>query len=46
MFARRLQMQGRLAQDMAATLEQVPEPEGVAVVIESIHVCMMMRGLS
>ncbi len=46
MFARRLQVQERLTNDVAQTLEEVLRPKGVAVVVESIHLCMMMRGVS
>jgi GTP cyclohydrolase I len=45
MFARRLQVQERLTVQIAETLEQVLEPRGVAVVVEAIHLCMMMRGV-
>jgi GTP cyclohydrolase I len=45
MFARRLQVQERLTTQVAETLEQVLHPKGVAVVVESIHLCMMMRGV-
>jgi GTP cyclohydrolase I len=45
MFARRLQVQERLTTQVAETLEQVLRPKGVAVVIESMHLCMMMRGV-
>jgi GTP cyclohydrolase I len=45
MFARRLQVQERLTMQIAKTLESVLQPKGVAVVIESIHLCMMMRGV-
>jgi len=45
MFARRLQVQERLTTQVAETLEQVLRPKGVAVVVESIHLCMMMRGV-
>jgi GTP cyclohydrolase I len=45
MFARRLQVQERFTTQIAETLEDVLEPKGVAVVIEAIHLCMMMRGV-
>jgi GTP cyclohydrolase I len=45
MFAKRLQVQERLTMNVAETLETVLQPKGVAVVIESIHLCMMMRGV-
>ncbi len=44
-FARRLQVQERLTQDVADTLEKYLEPRGVAVVAEGYHLCMMMRGV-
>ncbi len=46
MFARRLQVQERLTSDIAGTLEEILRPKGVAVVLEAIHLCMMMRGVS
>ena len=46
MYARRLQVQERLTSEVAETLESVLQPKGVAVVVESIHLCMMMRGVS
>jgi GTP cyclohydrolase I len=46
MFARRLQVQERLTVEIAQTLERVLQPKGVAVVVEAIHLCMMMRGVS
>jgi GTP cyclohydrolase I len=45
MFARRLQVQERLTMQVASTLEQVLAPKGVGVVVESKHLCMMMRGV-
>jgi len=45
MFAKRLQVQERLTMEVAETLERVLHPKGVAVVIEAIHLCMMMRGV-
>jgi GTP cyclohydrolase I len=45
MFARRLQVQERLTQQIAGALECAVNPQGVAVVIEASHLCMMMRGV-
>ena len=45
MFARRLQIQERLTQQIAQSLEQVLDPLGVGVVCEARHFCMMMRGV-
>jgi GTP cyclohydrolase IA len=45
MFARRLQVQERLTVQIADTIEQVLRPRGVAVVAESMHLCMVMRGV-
>ncbi len=45
MFARRLQLQERLTQDVAQSLEDVLDPLGVGVVCEARHFCMMMRGV-
>ena len=44
-FARRLQVQERLANQVADALEEVLDPLGVAVVMEASHFCMMMRGV-
>jgi len=45
MFARRLQVQERMTRQIANTLFEVLNPEGVAVVCEGKHMCMMMRGV-
>ena len=44
-FARRLQVQERMTQQIAETLQQYLQPQGVAVVTEASHMCMMMRGV-
>jgi GTP cyclohydrolase I len=45
LYARRLQMQERLTRQVAEALEEVLAPDGVAVVMEGYHLCMMMRGV-
>jgi len=45
MFARRLQVQERLTQEVAETIQSVLDPRGVAVVCQARHFCMMMRGV-
>lgn len=45
MFARRLQVQERLGQQICDALESVLKPKGIGVVIEAEHFCMMMRGV-
>ena len=45
MFARRLQVQERLGQQICDALEKTLKPKGIGVVIECNHLCMMMRGV-
>lgn len=44
-FAKRLQVQERMTQEIADTLEKYLQPRGVAIVAEGYHMCMMMRGV-
>jgi GTP cyclohydrolase I len=44
-FARRLQIQERLTQEVAQTIQEVVNPLGVGVICEARHFCMMMRGV-
>src|SRR6185503_16948518 len=45
MFARRLQVQERMTQQIADFINEVLHPHGVAVVVEGTHMCSMMRGV-
>ncbi|KAF4873296.1 GTP cyclohydrolase 1 [Colletotrichum siamense] len=45
MFARRLQIQERLTKEVANAIMEILKPQGVAVVMESSHLCMVMRGV-
>lgn len=45
MFARRLQVQERMTQDVATMLNKILDPKGVAVILEAQHMCMQMRGV-
>ncbi|TQS33837.1 hypothetical protein Golomagni_05804, partial [Golovinomyces magnicellulatus] len=45
MYARRLQIQERLTKEVANAIMEILKPQGVAVVMESSHLCMVMRGV-
>jgi GTP cyclohydrolase I len=45
MFARRLQVQERLTRQIADAIDDAIRPQGVAVILEAQHLCMMMRGV-
>lgn len=44
-FARRLQVQERMTHQIAKTIQDILNPDGVGVVVEAAHFCMMMRGV-
>jgi len=44
-FARRLQVQERLTRQIADAIDEAIQPQGVAVILEAQHLCMMMRGV-
>ncbi len=46
MFARRLQVQERMCQEICDALNRVLKPKGIGVIIEAEHLCMMMRGVA
>ena len=45
MYARRLQVQERMTSQIADFISDLLEPQGVAVVVEALHLCTMMRGV-
>jgi GTP cyclohydrolase I len=45
MFARRLQVQERLTRQIADAIDEAINPQGVAIILEAQHLCMMMRGV-
>jgi GTP cyclohydrolase I len=44
-FARRLQVQERLTTEIAGAIQELIQPQGVGVIVEARHLCMMMRGV-
>jgi GTP cyclohydrolase I len=45
MYARRLQVQERMTRQIADFISELLAPQGVAVVVEALHLCMSMRGI-
>jgi GTP cyclohydrolase I len=45
MFSRRLQVQERMTRQIADTIDEILDPQGVAVIVEGSHMCSMMRGV-